>query len=164
MGNNGTGASGDPSVTSVEIVPGEYRLRENTVSGYMLTSIDCDGSDVDGLDGLVIENAENVTCVFVNDDQGIDLEINKQVNDTSPNLGDVVTFTLTIVNNGPDQATNVEIVDQLPAGFTYETNSISGGSSNSDSDPSGAGLQWTLDTLPSGSSITLSFNAAINAQ
>ena len=43
-----------------------------------------------------------------------DLEINKKVNDTAPNYNDLVKWTITIKNNGPDKANNLEITDILP--------------------------------------------------
>ena len=35
------------------------------------------------------------------------------------NVGSNITFTVTVSNNGPSNATNVAVLDQLPAGFTY---------------------------------------------
>jgi len=62
-------------VTAVSVIPGFYKLSESPVNGYLLTGIKCDGADSDGLDGLKLGSGENVTCQFVNDDQGVDLEI-----------------------------------------------------------------------------------------
>ena len=38
--------------------------------------------------------------------------------DATPAVGDTVTFDITVTNNGAAQATNVSLVDQLPAGIT----------------------------------------------
>ena len=46
----------------------------------------------------------------------VDLELDKSVDNPTPNVGDNVTFTLTVTNDGPDGATNVVVTDQLPAG------------------------------------------------
>src|SRR5262249_55001149 len=43
------------------------------------------------------------------------LSLSKAVNDARPNVSDVVTFTLTLTNAGPDAATNVAVTDLLPA-------------------------------------------------
>ena len=47
-----------------------------------------------------------------------DLALTKVVSNASVNVGDQVTFTLTLTNNGPNPATNVEVTDLLPAGLT----------------------------------------------
>ena len=45
-----------------------------------------------------------------------DLEVTKHVNNTAPNYGDLITWTLTVKNNGPDDATGVVLCDILPDG------------------------------------------------
>lgn len=48
-----------------------------------------------------------------------DLCIKKEVNASSANYLDIVKWTLTITNNGPDNATDVTVKDVLPEGFIY---------------------------------------------
>src|SRR5262249_724354 len=48
-----------------------------------------------------------------------DLALNKGVSDNTPNVGDTITFTITLSNTGPDPATNVRVTDLLPAGLTF---------------------------------------------
>ena len=48
-----------------------------------------------------------------------DLCIKKEVNASSANYLDIVKWTLTITNNGPDNASNVIVRDVLPEGFIY---------------------------------------------
>ena len=48
--------------------------------------------------------------------QQADLAVTKTVNNPAPNVGDTVTFTITVTNLGPDTATNVTLHDILPAG------------------------------------------------
>lgn len=162
-GGSGSGVTGDASITNAPVAPGSYKLEESNVPGYKLDGIKCDGSDADGTDGVDIKPGEKVTCVFVNNDQGIDLNISKTVNDLTPNIGDTLTFTLTVNNAGPDTATAVQILDSVPAGFSYVAASISGGDARNDGSPSTPGLNWTINSLSAGSSVSLTFQALVLA-
>ena len=48
--------------------------------------------------------------------QQADLAVTKTVSNPTPNVGDTITFTVTLTNHGPDAATNVQVTDLLPAG------------------------------------------------
>jgi len=105
----------------------------------------------------------NVTCEITNNDLGIDLTIAKTVDDATPNIGQTITFTLEVSNAGPDIATNVTVTDVVPPGFSYVGTSIGGGDASNDGDPTGAGLAWTINSVPVGSPVSLSFQAVVNA-
>ena len=47
------------------------------------------------------------------------LSLTKTVDNASPGIGDVVTFTITLTNGGPAEATNVTVNDLLPAGLSF---------------------------------------------
>src|SRR5439155_670634 len=51
--------------------------------------------------------------------QQADLTLTKTVSNTTPNVGDVITFTVTLTDRGPDTATNVRVTDLLPTGLTF---------------------------------------------
>jgi len=104
----------------------------------------------------------DVTCSITNNDLGIDLSIAKSVDDSTPNIGQIITFSLDVTNAGPDVATNVTVADPVPAGFTYVLASITGGDSSDDTDPTVAGLTWTLNSVPVGTTVTLTFQATVN--
>jgi len=91
--------------------------------------------------------------------RGLDLVMDKQVSDSAPNENTVVTYTLTVTNNGPSNATNVVVTDIVPSGVTYETGTMVGGDVRVEADPAGAGLQWTINNLASTASTVLTFNA-----
>ena len=90
-----------------------------------------------------------------------DVSLTKTVSDVTPNVGDSVTFTVTVANAGPDTATNVAVEDVLPAGFTYDAGSIAGGDTQDDS--AAPTLSWTIATLASGGSVDLTFAATVQA-
>ncbi len=115
------------------------------------------GTDISLLPG------SDVTCSITNNDLGIDLTIAKTVDDATPNIGQTITFTLEVNNAGPDVATNVTVTDPVPAGFTYVGSSMGGGDATDDSDPTGAGLTWTINSIPVGSPVSLTFQATVNA-
>src|SRR5207245_2658402 len=56
-----------------------------------------------------------------------DLQVTKTVNQASPNVGDTITFTVTLKNNGPNTATSVKVTDALPGGLTLLTTTPSQG-------------------------------------
>ena len=115
------------------------------------------GTDITLLPG------SDVTCSITNNDLGIDLSIAKSVDDSSPNIGQIITFSLEVTNAGPDVATDVTVTDPVPVGFTYVLASITGGDSSNDADPTVAGLNWTLNSVPVGTTVTLTFQATVNA-
>ena len=112
---------------------------------------------------VTLEAGSAVTCEITNNDLGIDLSIAKVVSNNTPNIGDTITFTLTVNNAGPDVATNATVSDVVLSGFTYVPGSITGGTSSSDTDPSGAGLNWTLANVPVGTPVVLTFDVTVNA-
>jgi len=73
---------------------------------------------------------------------------------TPVNVGDTGKFTITATNNGPDTATNIQITDQLPTGFTATTTA---GTYNSTT-----GI-WTITSLTNGATATLTFTKTITA-
>ncbi|MEM7065778.1 MAG: DUF11 domain-containing protein, partial [Cyanobacteria bacterium P01_B01_bin.77] len=80
---------------------------------------------------------------------GADLSLTTAVNNATVGVGDDVTFTLTLTNDGPDPTTNVAVTDALPAGLTFLSDTPSQGSYNSTT-----GV-WTVGSLASGSTVTL---------
>jgi len=74
-----------------------------------------------------LSDNEDDASVIVADGTGMgaDLLITKNASDTTPTPGEVVTFTIRVINNGPETAQSVVVTDTLPAGLTYLSNSDS---------------------------------------
>lgn len=88
----------------------------------------------------------------------IDLELTKEVNTSSPKLGDTVTFTITLVNAGPDKATGVVVRDIIPYGLEFEGAWATQGSYDALTG------YWTIGKLKAGDSVVLDINAAVAIQ
>jgi uncharacterized repeat protein (TIGR01451 family) len=87
----------------------------------------------------------------------VDLEVTKIVDVTLPNEGDPVTYTVTVTNNGPDDATGIEVTDLLPSGLTYSSDTPSQGLY-----VSSTGV-WTVGSLSNMASATLTLVATVDA-
>ncbi len=86
-----------------------------------------------------------------------DLSLTKVTTSPGSGVGSNATFTITVSNAGPTNATGVAVRDQLPAGLTFISSTPSVGSYNS-----GTGI-WTVGNLASGASATLQLVARIDA-
>ncbi len=49
----------------------------------------------------------------------VDLAITKSVSLPNAQIGSNLTYTITVMNNGPSQASNIQVQDTLPAGVTF---------------------------------------------
>lgn len=84
-----------------------------------------------------------------------DLSLTKTVDNAEPLIGDNVTFTLTLTNDGPLDATGVSVEDLLPSGLQYVSDVPSVGAYDA-----GTGL-WTVGALANGASATLAITAQV---
>ena len=77
------------------------------------------------------------------------------MSNATPNVGDQITFTVTLSNSGPDTATGVQVTDLLPAGLTFVSATPSQGSYDN------ASGVWTVGTVSPGVPQTLSITATV---
>ncbi len=118
-----------------------------------------------------ITNTASVTAVDQSDSDGsndtasqaisgtvVDIAMTKSVDDANPTVGASVTFTVTATNNGPGDATGVEVTDQLPTGLTYVSHTTSQGTYTS-----GTGL-WDLGSQTNGQADTLVIVASVDQE
>ena len=88
-------------------------------------------------------------------DTTADLAITKTVSDTTPNENDTIDYTITVTNNGPDDATGVVVGRPLPAGVTY----VSDDAARRARPPAGV---WTIGSLANGASATLVITVTVD--
>ena len=89
----------------------------------------------------------------------VNLTITKTSNVTNGNnasVGDSVLYTITVHNNGPDNATNVVVTDIIDGRLTIE--SIAG---NRTYNNQGNNITWTIGNLTKGTNVTLSITVCI---
>ncbi|WP_269221602.1 Ig-like domain-containing protein [Flavobacterium sp. IMCC34518] len=86
-----------------------------------------------------------------------DLEINKTVSSLNPNIGDNVTFTISVKNNGSFDTTGVAVTDVLPSGYTFVAATPSVGTYDS-----GTGV-WTIGALTNGATVSMTMIATVLA-
>ena len=85
------------------------------------------------------------------------LAVTKTIDDSSPHEGDTIAYTVTVTNNGPDDATGVQVTDLLPAGLTFASDAATQGSYHQAS-----GL-WDVGSLAAGESAALQIRASVNS-
>uniref|UniRef100_UPI000830CBCE DUF11 domain-containing protein n=1 Tax=Pseudotamlana agarivorans TaxID=481183 RepID=UPI000830CBCE len=88
--------------------------------------------------------------------QSADLSLDKSISTAVASVGDNVVFTLTVTNSGPDEATNVQVFEHIPSGYTYQSDD-GGGNYNATS-----GI-WNVGSIPSGDDETLNITVSVNA-
>jgi len=81
----------------------------------------------------------------------------KTVSDSTPNVGETITFTVTLSDNGPGTATGVSVEDLLPAGLTFISATPSQGTYSA-----GGGL-WTVGTVTTTLLQTLQIQARVTS-
>jgi uncharacterized repeat protein (TIGR01451 family) len=84
-----------------------------------------------------------------------DLSVLKTVSNPTPNVGDTITYTVTLTDVGPDAATNVLVTDVLPAGLSGIAATVTQGTYSFST-----GL-WTVGTVSPGSPQTLIITARV---
>jgi uncharacterized repeat protein (TIGR01451 family) len=178
--NNGPSDARDVQVTdsiSSQIVNREYRIDGGAWTSFtgnlnqLISYIASGSSSVIEIRGKVISsalagpisnnasasvygNTFNSTPVITSIVTSAGIELNETVNNSRPNAGDTVTFTVTAHNNGPSDALNVQIRDLMPSDFTNVNVTQSKGTYNN-------GI-WTLD-LTSGETATLTFTGVVSS-
>jgi uncharacterized repeat protein (TIGR01451 family) len=143
---------------------GWYDFTRRTPDGDGV-AIGTDGNGVLVLDYIITDNSFGDSDLTVGKitDPGIpvfrikaDLGLTKVVNNPTPNVGEVVEFTLLVKNSGPNDAIDVVVNDKLPEGFAF----VSSDSSAYNAETG----EWLIDDLPMGEVATLKIRAEVTSE
>src|SRR5205823_4483793 len=87
--------------------------------------------------------------------QQANLAVAKTVSSAAPNVGNTITFMITLSNAVPDAATNVQVTDLLPTGLTFVSATPSQGTYTS------ATGVWSAGTITTVAPQTLQLQARV---
>ena len=88
--------------------------------------------------------------------QSADLFVKKYVNNTAPDFGEIIKWSVVVSNNGPDIVTNVQVNDLLDDGLIFLKSSSTKGNYDVKS-----GI-WTIDSLAPETDETLNIYCKVN--
>ena len=101
-----------------------------------------------------LNNNDATANVKVN---GADLGLTNGEDNTSPSVGDTVTFTVTLTNNGPLDDTGIIVTDIVPAGLTYSSSVADQGTYSATT-----GI-WTVGSVANTGTATLTLKVTVNS-
>jgi uncharacterized repeat protein (TIGR01451 family) len=105
-------------------------------------------------------NNQNITSAIIVPTSA-DIQVNQTYTTYTQGNNTYVTYTITATNNGPNNATGVQLTDVLPTGVSWVSDT-SGGTYNHTTTGSNAGL-WNIGNLNSGNSVKLTITAQVTA-
>ena len=86
----------------------------------------------------------------------VELSVNKTVDNKNPTIGDIIEYTISVVNKGPSNATGVQVFEKLPDGLVYVSDS-GNGAYNPDT-----GI-WEVGSMRTGDVSSLTIKVLVNA-
>ena len=183
-----TATAGTPVSGAVQILTAASTVTAITESTspitYRVTDITCTGLGTGGaatpdlanrtisLNAAATAAGSNIVCTFTNTLQQTDIQVLKTASPDPVLIGNVITYSLVVSNNGPNAATNVLLSDTPTAGqncsvpSTTATCTASGGASCPSptvpvSTLLGSGI--TIPTLPVGGQVTVTLQCTVTA-
>ncbi len=143
LGNLNSGESATVNLTVNSIAAG------NLISTTNVTSNETDFNPFDN-QLITAKTIESVTPASA------DLELTQTVNNPNPDVGDQITFALTLTNKGPGIASGIEVTDLLPSELSFVSAFTVQGTYNSTT-----GV-WDVGNLRDNLSRTLTITANVN--
>ena len=129
------------SYTVSVTIPGAFTGNLDDQASFTTTSVD--------------PNAANNTFTDTDTPKQADIVVTNTSNQANPPKGSATTFTVTVTNNGPQDATNVTVTNPIPAGTTSMSWTSSIGTSGT------GALNTVLPLLATGATITYTITVQI---
>ncbi|MEM9643598.1 MAG: DUF11 domain-containing protein [Planctomycetota bacterium] len=148
VGNIASGTSQNLSIVARVDVAGN---KTNTAQVFAADQTDVDSTPNNGA------NSEDDQASVVITSPQIDLSLTKSVSDSTPDVGQSVTFTIVVSNSGPDGATGVNVLDRLPAGLSFVSASTGQGTFDN------ATGTWNVGSISAGANATLGIVAMVDS-
>lgn len=104
---------------------------------------------------------QNATPAYRVNLQDADLSVSKTAGTNPVTPGDDLTYTITVTNNGPGIADNIQLEDTLPAGLNYA--SVDVGATGWSCTHNTGTVTCTLNTLPAGSDASVLLTVSTDA-
>ena len=154
--------------TSLGLDAGNYDLAEIVPAGWTLQgghpvceydSVETGTPSVVNGENITLVAGDPLTCTFTDYATGADLSVVKTVDDSTPDNGQQITYTLTATNAGPGNAHNVVVHDALPGTLTFVSTSSADVVGVYDASTG----DWTIGTLGTSSPAVLHITATLNA-
>jgi gliding motility-associated-like protein/uncharacterized repeat protein (TIGR01451 family) len=148
---------------AIETVTEEYALVAADISNgsvtnsATVTALDPDG--VTSISQISLDAIGNVDTIVILPCL-LDLSIDKDVNELKPTVDDEVVFTLTVENIGGVLATDIVVIDNIPAAFDLIgiEGTPSAGTTNLTTDS----VEWTIPSLDFGETAVLNIRVEVN--
>ena len=115
-------------------------------------------TDAGNFTNVIVAKSNNTNDTYANNTTtviGADLSIEKLVSNSSPNFGDVIEWTIVVVNNGPADSKGVYVIDKLPAGLVYQSDDSQGKYNPTTG-------RWDVGDLANGANATLVIKTLVN--
>lgn len=149
--------------TDIALDAGSYDVAEIVPTGWTLSgghptcvydNASVGTPSIDNGEAITLDSGDHVTCTFDDMATGADLSITKSIDDTTPDHGQNVTYTLTAHNAGPASMEHVTVTDLLPSGLDFVS---------ADGDYSTSTGEWMIESFDSGSTTVLHIVATVSA-
>jgi len=150
----------------VSVTAGVYMITEDNIPvGWNIQNIVCTGNSIAEVINIItktvtvtVSGGDDVVCTFNNFlDTDVDLRLIKDVDSVNPHVGGTVTYTISVENLGPDDATNVQVTDILPPGLIFVSAVPNQGSYNQVS-----GI-WTVGSITPSQFPNLTITATVDS-
>jgi uncharacterized repeat protein (TIGR01451 family) len=115
--------------------------------------VESDNFDPDSVPGNGDSSEDDIASIGI-DPLVADLSLSKSADTTTGSIGDEVTFTISVRNDGPDAASGVTVKDAVPAALTLL-------SATGDGTYNMATNIWSLPALPSGADARIDITGRI---